>query len=446
MGDLADTAALGRGLLVGGRFRLVAELGRGGSSVVWRAVDLQGGGEVALKLLPEEVSRDPGAAKRLAREAERLRALDHPAIARVITCGTDPEPPLGPLTYVAVELLGGPSLREHLAEAGALPLAEVVRILRPLAGALDHAHAHKLAHMDVKPANVLFSAPLDQGGEPKLIDFGIAHEIHETLSLTGEQLEAMLESDQALVGTPAYMSPEQHRGEKPRPATDVWSLGVVAYVMLADSLPFAGSPAVRRQRILEAPPEPFDLEHDDPGCLAAVQAALGRALAKDRSARFPSAMAFVEALEAAGARPLPRPRIPPRARPLIAPGGLAALVASAALTLFTLTQDPLGGPRDQDRWRVGPPPEVKLPGPVPEAARGNRTVYEIYLRAGRRAALREQLEDAARLFRMAAEEAAGIALTQLFRYRALLALADVRARQGQHEAAAGVVREAQALK
>ncbi len=310
----------GAGCILGGRYRLIEILGAGGMGVVWRARHLTLEKDVAVKLLPPELARDPDASERLLREARRLARIEHPGVATVIDCGRDAEVSGTPQVYLAMDLVRGPTLKSVLARRGALPPEEVVRILAPLAEALDHAHRTGCVHRDLKPANVIFTADPDQGGVPRIIDFGVATEVAETLAGTGYAANA---DELAAAGTPAYMAPEQILGRRARPSMDVWALAVLAYQMLTDRLPFPGPDALRREQILSIDPE--DLDVGDPARSAALSAALRRALAKDPEARTASAGELVGDLSAALAGAMPEGRA---GRPTAPPGPKASGAAA----------------------------------------------------------------------------------------------------------------------
>ncbi len=287
--------ALEAGDVLGGRYRLLSRLGIGGMSVVWRAFDETSRQEVALKLLPPELAEDPDARTRLLRESQRLARVDHPSIAKVLEAGEDLESPIGPTVFLALELLGGPSLKALLAARGHLSLAETIHLLRPVAAALDFAHEQGVVHRDVKPGNVVLTAPFEQGGQAKVIDFGIAMEVQNTLTRTGITLKPL--EPGASMGTPPYMSPEQIQGKKPKPGMDLWALAVMAYEMLEGRLPFPG-PNTQFQ-ILESEPEPCEPPDAPPEVRSVVAKVLAACLAKDPSARPTRVLQLVEGLESA---------------------------------------------------------------------------------------------------------------------------------------------------
>jgi eukaryotic-like serine/threonine-protein kinase len=257
--------------LVGGRYKLVVRLGVGGMSEVWAADDVELGRRVALKLLARDA--DPA---RFEREAQAVAALAHPNICRLYDYGEADGRP-----FMVLEYLDGGTLEDRLVPGEPYPDDETERIARELAAGLAHAHARGLIHRDLKPANVLF----DDGGVAKIADFGIARLVGSgTITETG-----------TLLGTAAYISPEQAQGLPATSASDVYSFGVILYRMLAGRLPFeAESPIeLARMHIQERPVPLADARPAAPGALAALAEA---SLAKDPQARPEDGEALVRAL------------------------------------------------------------------------------------------------------------------------------------------------------
>ncbi len=261
-----------------GPYALRREIGRGGMSVVYEAWDTRTGSEVALKLLSVPSAFSGAEADRLVsrfeREARTMARLPHPNIISVYEIGA-----ADGQHFLAMEYLRGQTLRERLSR-GKLPLGEAFAILTQVAGAMDAVHHAGVVHRDIKAANVM----LLPGGTAKLLDFGIAHSSEE----------AALTHVNAVIGTPAYMAPEQVRGEPASAATDLWSLGVLAYEMFAGHAPFGG-PIVANVlfQVTSRPPVPA------PHLPKAVQKVLRRALDKDPARRYPTAATFIEAVKSA---------------------------------------------------------------------------------------------------------------------------------------------------
>ena len=279
------------------RYTVLRELGRGGMATVYLADDLRHGRQVAIKVLKAELGILLGP-DRFAREIRVAAALNHPHILPLYDSGRMPGTgsEAGLLFYVMPYVRGG-SLRERLTRERRLPVDEAVGLVRQVALALDHAHAHGLVHRDVKPENILLHE-----GEAMVTDFGIA------LAAATDPGERLTETG-LLIGTPDYMSPEQATGERSLDArSDVYSLGCVLYELLTGEPPHTSTSArsVIARRLTEPAPR---VRRVRPQVPAAVEEALARALAVDPAQRYPSAAAFAEAL-AGRATAAPAPRLP----------------------------------------------------------------------------------------------------------------------------------------
>src|SRR5690242_9618239 len=242
---------------VAGRYRLEEVQGHGPMSEVWRAHDDTLDRTVALKILSPTADLE-----RFRREGRSLAGLGHENVMRVFDYGEDAAGP-----FLALEWLPGGTLEDRLA-AGALPPAEVARIASGLAAGLAHLHSRGLVHRDLKPANVLF----DEEDRPKLADFGLARHALGSGTLT----EAG-----TVLGTAAYISPEQAAGEPAGPASDVYSFGVILFRMLTGTLPFAAENALALLglHLHSPPPAVKSVRPDAPPALAALaDAALQKAL------------------------------------------------------------------------------------------------------------------------------------------------------------------------
>jgi serine/threonine protein kinase/tetratricopeptide (TPR) repeat protein len=272
-----------------GRYALERELGHGGMATVYLADDLRHGRKVAIKVLRPELGSLLGP-DRFTREIRIAAALNHPHILPLHDSGEAD----GLLFYVMPYVRGG-SLRQRLSREGRLSIDEAVSLVRQVATALDHAHAHGLIHRDIKPENILLHE-----GEAMVADFGIALAAG---SAPGDRLTAT----GLLVGTPEYMSPEQAAGERGLDArSDVYSVACVLYELLTGEPPHAGTTArsVIARRFTEPPPR---VRRQRPEVTPAVEQAIVRALAPDPEARFPSAAAFADGLVGVTAAQTPRP-------------------------------------------------------------------------------------------------------------------------------------------
>jgi eukaryotic-like serine/threonine-protein kinase len=261
-----------------GRYHIKAELGQGGMSIVYWAHDPLFERDVTLKLLSHELLHRSTFRARFEREAKTIAALDHPAIVPVYDLGEESGQP-----YFVMRFMTGGSLAQRL-EEGPLSLAEASRILTRLAPALDEAHAHGVIHRDLKPSNILF----DQRQDAFISDFGIAKLTEASTKLTNTG---------GLVGTPAYMSPEQIQGNVALDGrSDIYTLGILLFEMLTGSHPYqTDTPiAVAVKHIFE--PIPRILE-SAPTLPATCQHVLSKAMAKNRDDRYLTAAAFAEAVQ-----------------------------------------------------------------------------------------------------------------------------------------------------
>ncbi len=263
------------------RYRLVERLGGGGMGVVYRASDERLGREVALKFLPPHMSADPVAKKRFLVEARAAAAIEHPNICTVHEIGETPDGTL----HIVMACYDGETLDRHIAR-GLLPVNEALRITSEIARGLIKAHHRGIVHRDIKPANVMITAD----GLVKILDFGIA----KLADISATQATGA-------IGTLAYMSPEQAFGESVDHRTDLWSLGVVLYEMLAGVRPFrAKADQALLAATLSADPPPLSLARSD--VPPDVELVVRTLLAKRPGDRFADAAALFEALQACTTR------------------------------------------------------------------------------------------------------------------------------------------------
>jgi serine/threonine-protein kinase len=263
-----------------GRYQLEKELGRGAMGVVYLGRDPTIGRVVAIKTLAlsEAFAADDvtQVRERFFREAETAGRLQHPHIVTIFDAGEEHD-----LAYIAMEFLKGQDLTGHCKPAQLLPPATVVSIVARVAGALAYAHRQNVVHRDIKPANIMFDASTDS---VKVTDFGIARITDSSRTKTG-----------MVLGTPSFMSPEQLAGKKVDGRSDLYSLGVMLFQMLAGVLPFRGeSMAELMYKIAnEAPPDVGNWRNDLPPQLGAI---VSKAMSKDAQARYQDGRAFADEL------------------------------------------------------------------------------------------------------------------------------------------------------
>ena len=262
-----------------GPYEILSALGAGGMGEVYRAKDTRLGREVAIKVLPAELSSDHERLRRFEREARSASTLNHPGIVTIHDIGSS-----GGVSYIAMELVEGENL-DAVIPPGGLPLSRFFEISVPLADALSAAHESGIVHRDLKPGNVMVT----REGRVKVLDFGLAkREVCDSdpdSSSTPTESRANLTGEGQVYGTVAYMSPEQARGAKVDPRSDVFSLGVVLYQMLTGERPFRGASAADliSSILRDRPPSVTDLRADVPPHLGRI---LRRCLEKDPRDRY----------------------------------------------------------------------------------------------------------------------------------------------------------------
>jgi len=340
---------------VAGRYVLGRRLGAGGMSTVFEARDTVLERPVAVKLLAEHLADDEAFVYRFRREALSAARLQHPNIVQVFDSGQDPN---SERHYIVMEYVDGPSAADMLRERKRLEVGETVGLVRDACHGLDYAHRAGVVHRDVKPGNLLFA---EEMGITKLADFGIAKAAEQTrITQVG-----------SVLGTAAYLSPEQARGEEAGPASDIYSLGVCAYQFLTGRLPHEYTSltelALKQQQDPVAPVT--DYRPEVPGELdEAVRVALER----DPEARYPSALEMAEAIEA-GVR-----------------GEATAATQRLGMSDYDATQalDDTAATRALQRTTIGPSPTRVQQAP-PRAAQPTRASRDERA-AARRAASRRR--------------------------------------------------------
>jgi WD40 repeat protein len=272
-----------------GRFEIVREVGRGGFGVVFAAIDPRVGRQVALKVPRPEVLVDATARERFLREAKAAGGLAHPNLITIFEVGED-----GPFCYITSAFCAGPNLAQWLKErADPVPMGQAVRLLRALSLGVAHAHARGVLHRDIKPSNVLLERPANDSGseepEPRLTDFGLA----KLVELADDHTRSG-----ALLGTPAYMAPEQAEGRSRDvgEATDVYALGVILFELLTGRPPLRGDSDVQTLQLVARgdvpPPTRFR-----PGIPRDLEAITLKCLEREPSRRYRTAQELADDLE-----------------------------------------------------------------------------------------------------------------------------------------------------
>ncbi|MBA7635181.1 Serine/threonine-protein kinase PknD [subsurface metagenome] len=315
---------LSKGTTFAGRYQIIEELGRGGMGVVYKAQDIKLKRTVALKFLPPELTHIPETKERFMREAQAAASLDHPNICTVYEFDEADE-----ITFISMACIEGQSLRKRI-ESGPLNLDEALNIAIQAAEGLKKAHKKGVVHRDIKSANIMVT----EEDQAKIMDFGLARVTGGTL-VTKEGMT---------MGTIAYMSPEQARGEAVDHRTDIWSLGVVLYEMISGQLPFKGEydQAVVYSILNEEPRPIADLEFENS---AAIEKVVEKALAKNPDDRYQhidellnDLKSLAKGLEPVQLREKPRKTRFLRAKRIYLYAGIAALIILLSMTgllLFT---------------------------------------------------------------------------------------------------------------
>ena len=336
---------------LGQEFTVGPLLGEGGFAAVFRARDNVLNRDVAVKVLDVELAPERVVAERFLREAQTVARLEHPHIVPIYKVGRKEE-----IFYIIMRCIDGPSLRQLLETQKKLSVGDAARIARQVADALAYAHTHEIVHRDIKPDNIL----LDRSGHVLVTDFGIAKAAQAAHAKKPESTQ--LTSEGMIVGTPEYMSPEQASGDPLDGRSDIYSLGVVLYQMLAGAPPFEGtsSASILAEQLTQAPVPIRRHRPDVPEEMAVV---LERMMEKTRNKRYQMASEVSRAL--VGALPTAasdRVRVPLRRRlRLMFYRSLVGLSVAGCLLFIAFA----GGAAAVAYYAFSKPPRIEARPPLP---------------------------------------------------------------------------------
>jgi Tol biopolymer transport system component len=369
-----------------GAYEVVAKLGEGGMGEVYRARDARLHRDVALKVLPETFAADPERLARLTREAQTLASLNHANVAHVY--GLEQT---GATSAIAMELVDGPTLDELIkTTVNGLPVSEALTIALQITAALEAAHDRGIVHRDLKPANV----KVQPDGVVKVLDFGLAKAI-DPMAMSGGSLSnsptltGRMTQLGMILGTAAYMAPEQARGRAVDRRADIWAFGCVLFEMLTARRPFDGSDiADVLAKILERDPDWSALPASTP---APVRRLIGRCLAKDPKQRLRDigeARIVIDEVIAGRSEPEPARALaitgtPPVRRRLLVPWTIAALATVAALAAWAWPRVAPAGDAPVIRVTIDLPPDVEVFS-TPLISANGRTIAFVGVRQGLR--------------------------------------------------------------
>ncbi len=294
MTETEETTETRSGRILAGRYTVKEFIGQGGMATVYKGVDTKLGRTVAIKIMKADLAGDEAFIERFRQEAQSAARMSHQAIVRVLDAGDDyiqTAAGAKKIPFIVMEYVDGKNLRQYLA-SGEVSLDEAARITYDVLDALEYSHRAGIVHRDIKPANIMVTSK----GRVKVMDFGIARAVSETSST--------LQQTTTILGTAAYFSPEQAKGETVDSRSDLYSTGVMLYEMVAGKVPFRGDSAVAvaYQHVSERPVAPSKVNER---VTAPFDRVILHALAKDRNRRFQTAGEFREALRLAAAGQMP---------------------------------------------------------------------------------------------------------------------------------------------
>ncbi|MCY1042244.1 protein kinase [Corallococcus sp. bb12-1] len=337
------------GSVLQGRYRIIERLAAGGMGIVYRGERLEVGKSVAIKFLHAWAAREEDFRKRFQVEARAMSRLTHPCCVSVMDFGVDEESP-----YMVMDFVTGDTLRGLLRE-GPLPLPRALGALRQVLAGLAHAHEQGIIHRDIKPENIIVTHAVGLGEQVRILDFGLAKLRDEVTGITSGMM----------LGTPAYMAPEQIHGEPVGPPTDLYAAGVLLFELLTGKKPFSATGNAELLRMhREVTPPLLRAVAPEAGFRAELEAALAKAMAKSPAERFQSATEFLAALDGAGPGPAMTYAVP-------SAGDAPTLPLPAAHTPARPRQEALATRNGRVRPRVTPtdlPAEVRVQAPTPVAS------------------------------------------------------------------------------
>jgi serine/threonine protein kinase len=352
-GPLSNLSSVSLAAL-GQRYDILAEAGHGSMGNVYKARDRETGETVALKLLKPEIASDQAMMDRFKNELLFARKITHKNVCRVHEFNR-----IGGLAYTSMEFVEGESLRSVLNRFGGLPVRKAISVTEQICSGLKEAHAQGIVHRDLKPENVM----IDSQGNVKIMDFGIARSMESLTRLTG-----------SMVGTPAYMAPEQVAGKHVDYRTDIYSLGLMLYEMFTGSQAFQADTAVALalKQMRETPPAPHEV---DPSIPVGIERAILKCLEKEPGKRFQSVVELENALRSASgpANATPPPSAPPTSSGRIAapiPSPISPVMKPAPKRTPAITWVLVGallvvGGAEASRWAAAAKSAEQLPPPAP---------------------------------------------------------------------------------
>ena len=331
---MTETADDGEQRILAGRYAIGDFIGQGGMATVYRGTDTKLGRQVAIKVMKSDLAGDEQFRERFRQEAHSASRMAHPTVVRVFDAGDDliqTADGAKRLPFIVMEYVEGTNLRQLVSQGG-LSQSEACRVVDSVLTALEYSHRAGIVHRDIKPANIMITST----GQVKVMDFGIARAVSETSST--------LQQTTAILGTAAYFSPEQAKGESIDARTDLYSTAVLLYELLTGDVPFRGDTAVAvaYQHVSERPKPPSDR---DPEITPELDRVVLYGLSKDRAKRFQSAAEFREALREAANGRMPKLAVQQQDTVLFSGG---EEVSESDLALRQLSEGG-GGARTQSR-------------------------------------------------------------------------------------------------